>query len=69
VEHIRDQSAGGSSQSSNDSSDWAKKFLLQKMEYRKELKRLKEELASMPNKAGKNEDTEPKFKLEGNKKQ
>ena len=69
LEQVRDRSARGPSQSSNDPPDWAKELLLQQKEYGKELKRLKGELASKPNKAGKQEDTEPEFKFEGNKKQ
>ena len=44
-------------------------MLLQQKEYGKELKQLKAELASKPNKAGKQEETEPEFKFKGNKKQ
>ena len=40
-----------------------------KKEYRKELKQLKAELASKPNKAGKHKDNQPELKFEGNKKQ
>ena len=69
MEHVHDRTAGGPSQSSNDPPDWAKELLLQQMEYGKELKRLKVELTSKPNKAGKHEDTGPEFKSEGNKKQ
>ena len=69
MEQVCDRSAGGPSQSSSDPPDWAKELLLQQKEYRKELKRLKAELASKPSKAGKHEDTEPEFKFEGNKKQ
>ena len=69
VEQVRDNAARGASQSSNDPPDWAKELLLQQKEYGKELKRLKAELASKPNKAGKHEETEPEFKFEGNKKQ
>ena len=69
VEHVRDRTARGPSQSSADPPDWAKELLSQQKEYGKELKRLKAELASKPNKAGKHEDTEPEFKFEGNKKQ
>ena len=69
VERVRDRSATGLSQSSNDPPEWAKELLLQQKEYGKELKRLKAELATKPNKAGKHEDTEPEFKFEGNKKQ
>jgi len=54
-------------QSSNDTSDWAKELLLQQKVYGKELKRLKAELASKPNKAGKHKETDPEFKFEGNK--
>ena len=59
MEHIRDWTDGGPSQSSNVPADWAKELLLQQREYRKELKRLKAELASKPNKVGKHEDIEP----------
>jgi len=69
VERVRDRSATGLSQSSNDPPEWAKEMLLQQKEYGKELKRLKAEFVSKPNKAGKHEDTEPKFKFECNKKQ
>lgn len=57
----------GPLQSSNDTSDWAKELLLQQKVYGKELKRLKAELASKPNKAGKHKETDPEFKFEGNK--
>ena len=69
MDHVHDQAARGPSQSSDDPPDWAKELLLQQKEYGKELKRLKAELASKPNKAGKHEDTEPEFKFKGNKKQ
>ena len=42
---------------------------MQQKEHEKKLKRLKAELASKPNKAGKYEETEPEFKFAGNKKQ
>ena len=69
MEHIRDRSARGPSQSSDDPPAWAKELLLQQKEYGKELKRLKAEFASKPSKAEKQDCTEPKFKFEGNKKQ
>ena len=58
---VCDQSARGPSQSSNDPPAWAKELLFQQKEYGKKLKRLKAELALKPNKAGKHEDTDPKF--------
>ena len=70
MKQVRDRSARGPPQSSNDPPDWAKEeLLLQQKEYGKQLKRLKAELASKPSKAGKHEDTEPVFKFAGNKKQ
>ena len=48
---------------------WLKSCFCNKRSTEKNLKRLKAELASKPNKAGKHEDTEPEFKFEGNKKQ
>ena len=69
VEHIHDQPARGPSQSSDDSPDWAKELLLQQKEYGKELKRLKAELASKPNKAGKHKVSIPELKFNSNKKQ
>ena len=59
MEHVHDRSARGPSQSSDDPPSWVKELLLQQKEYGKELKRLKAELASKPNKARKHEDTEP----------
>ena len=46
LEHIRDRTARGPSQSSDDPLDWAKELLLQQKEYQKKLKRLKAELTS-----------------------
>ena len=69
MEHIHDQPARGPSQSSDDSPDWAKELLLQQKEYGKELKRLKAELASKPNKAGKHKVSIPELKFNSNKKQ
>ena len=62
MEHVRDRTARGPSQSSDDPPDGAIELLLQLTEYGKELKRLKAELAWKPNKAEKHEDTEPELK-------
>ena len=61
VKQVRDKTARGPSQSSDDPLDWVKELLLQQKKYEKELKRLKAELASKPNKAGKHEETEHEF--------